>query len=300
MAHIHGIQPSNSSLHKRKLKIVLIMTFIYLVAEVAGGIITQSLALLADAGHMLTDAGGLLLALLAIRYGERKPDRRRTFGYYRAEILAALTNAVVLIVISFFILYEAYQRFLHPPEVATTGMMLVAVTGLLVNSTGILVLRKDSGASLNMKAAYFEVLSDALTSIAVIAAGLIMQLTGWYAVDSVLSAGIGLFILPRTWGLLRASVNVLLEAVPGEIDLVAMRTDLLNINGVCSIHDLHVWSLTSGVNMMSTHLVHHSDADAMQVLRDAQELLEHRYHITHTTIQTEQEGAVLHEKELHP
>ncbi|MBO9618000.1 MAG: cation transporter [Niabella sp.] len=299
MAHEHVVQRSNSAQHKKKLKIVLVMTFLYLIAEVVGGILTKSLALLADAGHMLTDAGGLVLALLAIHYAERQPDSKNTFGYYRAEILAALANAVVLIVISVFILYGAYERLLHPHQVETGNMMLIAAVGLVVNAAGILILRKDSGASLNMKGAYFEVLSDALTSIAVIAAALIMRYTNWYFIDPILSAGIGLFILPRTWGLLKASVNVLLEGVPAEVDLQQLRKDLLQIKGVTGLHDLHIWTLTSGVNLMSAHLVHLPQADPMELLKMAQELLTHEYEISHTTIQMEIEGVELNEISVH-
>lgn len=299
MAHVHETQRSGSSEHKRKLKIVLLLTFIYLIAEVVGSIITKSLALLADAGHMLTDSSGLVLALLAIHYGERKPNPKNTYGYYRAEILAALANAVVLIVVSVFILYGAWLRLQHPQAIQTGTMMLIAFIGLLVNSVSILILRKDSGTSLNMKGAYFEVLSDALTSIAVIAAGLIMRYTGWYFIDPVLSAGIGLFILPRTWGLLKESVDILLEGVPRDIDLQLLRSDLLKIPGVTGMHDLHIWSLTSGVNVMSAHLVHHQQADPTEILRKVQELLAQRYQITHTTIQTEIEGARLNETYLH-
>ncbi|AHF14649.1 cation diffusion facilitator family transporter [Niabella soli] len=299
MAHEHIVQRSTNAQHQKKLKIVLSMTLLYLIAEVVGGIFTKSLALLADAGHMLTDAGGLVLALLAIHYAGRQPDSKNTFGYYRAEILAALANAVVLIVISVFILYGAYERLLHPHKVETGNMMLIAVVGLFVNAAGVLVLRKDSGTSLNMRGAYFEVLSDALTSVAVIVAGLIMRYTGWYFIDPILSAGIGLFILPRTWGLLKASVNVLLEGVPAEVDLQQLRYDLLQIKGVAGLHDLHVWTLTSGVNLLSAHIVHLPAADPMQLLREVQELLAHRHQITHTTIQTEVEGAELNEIYVH-
>jgi len=299
MAHTHEVQRSASGRHRKKLALVLTITFVYLAVEVIGGLVTGSLALLADAGHMLTDAGGLLLALLAIRYGERPPTPQRTFGYYRAEILAALANAVVLIGISAYILYEAYRRFQDPPEVQSREMMWVAVVGLLVNLAGMYILRKDSGTSLNMKGAYFEVLSDMLTSIAVIAGGVIMLYTKWYYIDPILSAGIGLFILPRTWGLLKESVGVLLEGAPKDLDVGLIRDELLQIRDVTGVHDLHIWTITSGMAVLTVHLVYRAEADAMMVLKQAQELLEEKYKITHTTIQTEREGSVLHEEGLH-
>ena len=205
-----GHSHSPASTNKRSLALVFGLTLLYLIAEVVGGILTHSLALLADAGHMLTDVAGLGLALFAIRFAERPATPERTYGFYRVEILAALTNAVVLIGISLYILYEAWQRFKHPPEVESKGMLLVAVIGLVVNMAGIFILRKGSKESLNMKGAYFEVLSDMLTSVGVIIAGVIMLTTGWYYADPLISAGIGLFIFPRTWALLKEAVGVLL------------------------------------------------------------------------------------------
>ena len=202
---------SASSRNKKSLAIVFGLTSLYLAVEVIGGLWTGSLALLADAGHMLTDVAGVGLALLAIWFAERPASPARTYGYYRVEILAALTNAVVLILISLYILYEAYQRFKDPPEVQSAGMLGVASVGLVVNIIGIYVLRGGSRESLNMKGAYFEVLSDMLTSIGVIVAGTIMLTTGWYYADPIISAGIGLFILPRTWALLKDLICAVLK-----------------------------------------------------------------------------------------
>lgn len=201
MGHEHS--GSAASENKRRLALVLAITTVYLLAEVVGGLITHSLALLADAGHMLTDVGGLALALMAIRFGERAATPERTYGFYRVEILAALANAVALIVISVYILVEAYGRFRHPPTVSSWPMLAVATVGLAVNVAGVSILRAGPSASLNLKGAYFEVFSDMLSSIAVIIAAVIMWTTGWYYADPILSAGIGLFILPRTWKLLK-------------------------------------------------------------------------------------------------
>lgn len=281
---------STSYQNKGKLKLVLGLTLTYLIAEVIGGIVTKSLALLADAGHMLTDVGGLALALFAINITQRPASEKRTYGYYRAEILAALANAIVLIFISLYILYEAWQRFKSPPEVSSGNMLIVAAIGLVVNVTGMLILRKGSQESLNMKGAYFEVLSDMLTSIGVIAAAIIMLTTGWYYADPIISAGIGLFILPRIWVLLKDAVGVLLEGTPSDINLAALKATLNSIPGVIAVHDLHVWSLTSGMNSMSAHVEVLENADAREVLTLIKAKLRDDFKIVHTTIQTEVSG----------
>ncbi len=287
MGHGHSHAPTAAGRNKRRLAIVLGLTTAYLAAEVVGGLLTHSLALLADAGHMLTDVAGLALALLAIRFAERPATPERTYGFYRVEILAALTNAVVLIGISFYILYEAYERFRNPPEVQSTGMLLIALVGLVINIVGIFILRAGSRESLNMKGAYFEVLSDMLTSIGVIIAGIIMLTTGWYYADPLISAGIGLFILPRTWMLLRDAVGVLLEGTPSDINLATVREGIGGINGVAGVHDLHVWSLTSGVNALSVHAVLEDGAQHDEVLVAIQKLVTSKFKIEHATIQVE-------------
>lgn len=288
MGQIHTNTPASQN--KRRLVIVFGLTAVYLVAEVIGGVLTRSLALLADAGHMLTDVAGLGLALLAIRFAERPATPERTYGYYRVEILAALTNAVVLIGISFSILYEASARFRNPPEVASTAMLFVAAIGLAVNIAGILILRTGSAKSLNLKGAYFEVLSDMLTSIGVIIAGVIMWTTGWYYADPLISAGIGLFILPRTWMLLREAVGVLLEGTPSDVNLTAVREAIESIAGVAGVHDLHVWTLTSGVNAMSVHVVLAQGASHRDVLTAVQQRVTSDFNIAHVTVQLEAQG----------
>jgi cobalt-zinc-cadmium efflux system protein len=298
MGEGHAHAPSAAGKNKRRLALVLALTMTYLLAEVVGGLLTHSLALLADAGHMLTDVAGLGLALLAIRFAERSATPERTYGYYRMEILAALSNAVVLIGISLYILYEAYERFRNPPEVQSGAMLAVASVGLVVNILGIYLLRGGSGESLNMKGAYFEVLSDMLTSIGVIAAGIIMLTTGWYYADPLISAGIGLFILPRTWLLLRDAVGVLLEGTPADVNLAALREAIGRVAGVADVHDLHVWSLTSGVNAMSVHtvLADHSLHD--EVLLAVQRKVKSDFKIAHATVQVECQGCLLDETHL--
>lgn len=273
--------------NKGRLAVVLGLTTVYLVAEVVGGLMTGSLALLADAGHMMTDVAGIALALFAIWFGGRPATPERTYGYYRAEILAALANAVVLFGISFYILYEAYLRFLDPPEVASGWMLLVAAIGLVVNLAGMAILRSGAGESLNMKGAYFEVLSDMLTSIGVIAAGLIMWATDWYYADPLFSAGIGLFILPRTWKLLMDAVHVLLEGTPSDVNLAAVREAISGTAGVAGLHDLHAWSLTSGSNALSVHVILDDGAAYGAVLAGVRRRIVEGFPIAHTTIQVE-------------
>lgn len=298
MGHGHTHEISASGRNKKPLMIVLGLTTAYMLAEVVGGLMTNSLALLADAGHMLTDVGGLALALLAIKFAERPATPERTYGYYRVEILAALTNAVVLIGISLYILYEAYQRFRNPPEVQSTTMLLIAVIGLIINIAGVFILRSGSRTSLNMKGAYFEVLSDMLTSVGVIIAGVIMLTTGWYYADPLISAGIGLFIFPRTWALLKDAVSVLLEGTPSDVNITALRESLSKIEGVAEIHDLHVWSLTSGVNALSVHAVLAEGAEHDDVLTRVHDSCKKNFHIEHITAQTEKADFSCHETHL--
>ncbi|KMQ66230.1 cation transporter [Chryseobacterium angstadtii] len=288
---------SPASRHKKNLLFVLLLSGTYMIAEVIGGIVTQSLALLADAAHMLTDVVGLLLAFIAIKIGERKADAGKTFGYYRTEILAAVINAVILLGISIYVLYEAFQRFKNPPEVQSKTMLIVAGIGLIVNIIGMMILRKDSEGSLNMKGAYFEVLSDMLTSIGVMIAGVIMLTTGWYYADPIISAAIGLLIFPRTWRLLKEAINVLLEGTPKDVDIHELRKYLEGIPGVKDVHDLHVWSLTSSVNAMSAHVVREQGTAQNQLLKTLTETSMENFKIHHTTFQIEEEG--YEEKEVH-
>lgn len=293
-----GHAQSAGSKNKKNLMIVFGFTTSYLLAEVVGGLWFNSLALLADAGHMLTDVFGLALALFAIWFGEKQATAEKSYGYYRIEILAALTNAVVLIGISLYILYEAYQRFKNPPEVESGGMLIVAVFGLIVNIAGMFILRAGSKESLNMKGAYFEVLSDMLTSVGVIIAAIIMLTTGWYYADPLVSAGIGLFILPRTWILLKEAVGVLLEGTPADVDVSALRDAVKTVAGVGDVHDLHVWSLTSGVNAMSCHVVLSDGAKYEEVLTRVHEQCADAYKISHVTVQVEPPNFAEHETHL--
>lgn len=298
MGDSHGHVTSAAGRNKKSLAIVFGLTSFYLIVEVIGGLWTGSLALLADAGHMLTDVAGVGLALLAIWFAEKPASPERTYGYYRIEIVAALTNAVVLILISLYILYEAYERYKNPPEVQSAAMLGVAAIGLVINIIGMYILRAGSEESLNMKGAYFEVLSDMLTSIGVIIAGVIMLTTGWYYADPIISAGIGLFILPRTWALLKDAVGVLIEGTPSDVDLTKLRESLEKLKGVAGIHDLHVWSLTSGVNAMSVHAVLADEAEHDDVLARVHEHATENFKISHVTVQTERGDFATHETHL--
>jgi len=298
MGHGHAHHHTAAGKNKQRLAIVLGLSSALLVAEVVGGWLSGSLALLADAGHMLTDVAALALALLAIRFAERPATPERTYGYYRLEILAALTNGVVLIVISLYILYEAYQRFRNPPPVQSGLMLAIASAGLLVNLLGVFLLRTASEESLNIRTAYFEVLYDLLASVGVIVAGIIMLTTGWYYADPLISAGIGLFILPRTWLLLRDVVGVLLEGTPADVNLAALRETIQRVNGVADVHDLHVWSLTSGVNAMSVHTVLADHALHDEVLAAVRHQVTSEFKIMHATVQVECKGCAAYETHL--
>jgi cobalt-zinc-cadmium efflux system protein len=273
-----------------RLIVALTLTASYLLVEVAAGWWTGSLALLADAAHMLTDVGGLTLSLIAIRLAQRPATPERTYGLYRAEILAALVNGVVLLVMSVFILYEAYGRLLNPRPVASGPMLLVAVVGLAVNIGGVYALRHARVGSLNVHGAYLELLSDAVASVGVIGAAVVMSVTGWFYADTVVSVAIALYIVPRTWHLLREAVEVLLESTPAGIDLAVVRRAIAGIEGVQAVHDLHVWSLTSGVNALSVHVVTSARSDWQSLLDRVHRTVRSTFPIHHTTVQVEPIG----------
>ncbi len=289
MAHAHGHDHAHAH-HARtgRLAAVLALTFAFLLIEVAAGFLTGSLALLADAGHMLTDAAGLVLALLAAKLAERPASPRRTFGYHRAEVLAALTNAVLLFGVAGYILVEAARRFREPQAVPGGTVLLVASVGLAVNLVGALLLRRGADASLNLRGAYNEVVADALSSIGVIVGALVMKLTGWSRLDTVVAVAIAVFVLPRTWGLLRETLHVLLEGAPREVDIQALRTAMETVPGVKTVHDLHVWTLTSGVHALSAHAILQDGATHGQVLGDLRTRVTGGFPITHVTVQLEE------------
>lgn len=287
--HSHG-GGTAAAQHKGRLKAALALTASYMVVQAIGGLVTGSLALLADSAHMLTDAGGLALALIAIRFAERPATPQKTYGYVRLEILSALLNAVVLLLLTIFILYEAVDRFLNPPPIMAGPMLAVAVVGLAVNLISMKLLAAGSSESLNVKGAYFEVMSDMLGSLGVIIAALIVMFTGWRLADPIVGAGIGLFIIPRTWSLLKQAVHILMEGTPPEIDLVLLEKAIKEIPGVVSIHDLHVWTITSGLDSMSCHVVIADMTRARDTLLAVNEAMKGKFNLTHTTIQIEDQA----------
>ncbi|MFW1810118.1 cation diffusion facilitator family transporter [Acinetobacter ursingii] len=299
MSEHHGHEHSHAVVteeNAKKLTIALSLTITFLIVEVIAGFITQSLALLSDAAHMFTDAAALAIALAAIKVAKRPADDKRTFGYQRFEILAALFNASMLFVVAVYILFEAYQRFTHPPEIQSVGMMIVAVIGLIINLISMKILVSSAQDSLNVKGAYLEVLSDALGSVGVIIGAVIIYFTQWYWVDTIIAVLIGFWVLPRTWILLKQSINILLEGVPEEIDIEKLRQDLLALDGVESIHQLKVWAITSKNVHLTVHLFA-PHADRNQLYRNAYEMLSHQHGISEITLQIEEDECVVHEHE---
>lgn len=263
----------------------------FLVVQVVVGLAANSLALLSDAGHMATDALGLGMALAAITAANRATQaQHRTFGLYRLEILAALANAVLLFGVAGYVLVEAVRRLDDPPEVSSVPVLVVGVIGLVVNLIAFMLLRQGATESLNVRGAYFEVVADALGSVGVIVAAGLMWVTGWGWVDPVIGAGIGLFILPRAWRLGRDAVRILVQAAPEGVDLPAVTAALTGIDGVADVHDLHVWTLTSDMDVLTAHLGIGAGVDAQGVLQRARTVLAEQFHLQHATLQVETAG----------
>jgi cobalt-zinc-cadmium efflux system protein len=253
--HNHGPTVSAGGANRGRLLAVLAVTTTVLVTELSGSVVTGSLALLADAGHMFTDVAGILLAVLAVTFAARPATPERTFGYYRLEILAAVVNAVLLFAVALYILWEAWRRWIDPPTVEGGPMLVFAVVGLAANIVGLLILRTGAEESLNVRGAYLEVLGDLLGSVAVIVAAVVIAVTGWLRTDVLASVAVALMILPRTWTLLREAVDVLLEATPRGVNLTEVRRHILETPGVVDAHDLHAWTITSGLPVLSVHVV---------------------------------------------
>ncbi|GBC86135.1 Metal cation efflux system protein CzcD [bacterium HR12] len=291
---------SAAALHSRRLVAVFALTLSFLLVEIVGGIITNSLALLADAGHMFTDVAGIGLALLAIRLAARPASTERTFGWYRMEILAAVTNAVILFGVAIYVLYEAWRRLMDPPEVAGELMLAVAVAGMAANGISLWLLRHAQAESLNMRGAYLEVLGDLLGSVAVVVAAAVIALTGFREADAIASAAIGLMIVPRTWKLLRDAVDVLLEATPKGVDLQEVRRHILEVEGVLDVHDLHAWTITSGMHVVSAHVVVRKGVDPAAVLDSLSTCLSDDFDIEHSTFQLETHDRRPLEEASHP
>ncbi|MFW3171406.1 cation diffusion facilitator family transporter [Geodermatophilus sp. CPCC 206100] len=302
--HGHGSGPATASAaHRRRLAVVLGLTVAVMVAEVAGAVVSGSLALLADAGHMATDALGIGLALGAVTLAQRPPRGRRTFGWQRLEILAAVANGLLLLAVAGYVLVEAVRRLGEPPEIESGVMLAIAAAGLLVNLAGLALLHRGRGESLNVRGAYLEVLADALGSVAVIAAAVVIATTGWTAADTVASVAISALVLPRAWSLLREAVDVLLEAAPRGVDLDEVRAHILAVDGVVGVHDLHAWTITSGLPVLSAHVVVTDEAlqggHSGRVLDALCACLGGHFDVEHCTFQLEGAAHAGHEAPVH-
>ena len=293
--HDHGRAISAAARHKRPLVIALALTATYTVVEVAAGFAVGSLALISDAGHMLTDVAGLGLALAAIQVAQSRRSPSATFGLYRLEVLAALVNTVLLFGIAAYVLVEAWRRFQNPAEIPGGWMIVVATFGLAVNVVSFLLLRRGAAESLNVRGAFLEVFSDMLGSVGVIVAGIVLIVTGWPYVDSIVGVAIALFILPRAYRLGREALRILLEVAPPDVDVDDVRRRLAAVPGVARVHDLHVWTLTSGLRVASGHLDLAPGEEAAPVLERATTVLGEEIGIEHVTLQVEPAGTTPHE-----
>lgn len=289
-AHAHHHEDGRSA--RSSLKLALIITATFLVAEFIGALYTNSLALLADSGHMLTDVAALSLSFFAMWFSTKRATPRKTYGFYRVEILAALLNGVFLVLIALYIFYEAYHRFSNPPEVKADWMLFVAVLGLLANLASAYLLFGKHQHSLNVRGAFFHVLSDAIGSVGAIIASIAIMIGGYYVADPLMSVIVAVLILSSSWILIRDAVDILLEGTPPHINIVSLREQLGRVTGVGSVHDLHVWTLTSGVLAMSCHVVVNNDqSHRAAVLNQINSIARDGFRIHHTTVQIEDASA---------
>lgn len=290
--HSHGPQGHHHfdpSGNKKGLMIALIITVGIMFLEFFGGLVTNSLALLSDSGHMLNDASSLALSLVAVWFATKPASPNKTYGFHRFEILAALLNGVTLFVVAGFIIVEAYGRFFEPPTVASGSMMLIACIGLLANvaSAWSLMRKGDVKNNINLRSAYLHVLGDALGSVGAIVAGLVMMIFGWYIADPIISVLVALLILKGAWGIIQHTVHVLMEGTPITVNPSEVKAVLENIEGVINVHDLHIWTITSGLDSLSCHLLIKDQEDDQHILQQAIQLIAERFKIQHTTIQIE-------------
>lgn len=302
--HAHGAPATGTATaaYRGRLRVALSITLTVMVVEIVGGLVADSLALIADAAHMATDALGLGMALLAIHFASRPPSETRTFGYARAEILAALANCLLLLVVGGYVMYEAVQRFVTPADTDGAQAIVFGLIGLVANTISLTLLMRGQKDSLNVRGAFLEVVADALGSVAVIIAAAVIMTTGWQAADPIASILISLMIVPRTWKLLQETLNVLLEAAPKNVDMAEVRAHILALPGVEDIHDLHAWTITSGMPVLSVHVVVSSDVlNAIgheKMLHELQGCLGVHFDVEHCTFQLEPSGHAEHEAKL--
>ena len=292
--HHHGAEARRTS--RRRLALTLVLVTLYMVAEVVGGLLTGSLALLADAGHMLSDAAALGLSLFALWIADRPPGSLRTYGYYRAEILAALVNGATLVAIAILVAVEAVGRFAAPPAVDARGMTVVAAGGLVVNVVALALLHGSRAESLNLRGAWLHVATDALGSVQAILAGILIWSYGWRWADPLASLAIAALVVWSAWGLLKEALAVLMEAAPGHIDVDSVRGAILEVGCVASVHDLHVWSIASGFDCLSAHVVAADGKERDALLDELRRMLHDRFGIEHITIQLESLGFPEHHR----
>ncbi len=291
--HDHGYEQESRAFQAphggRDLLIALSITILMMIAEVIGGLLSNSLALLSDAGHMLTDNIALLLSFFAMKFATLPATERKTFGFYRLEILAALLNGIVLVLLSVYIMYEAYTRMVHPQPVEGKLMLIVAIIGLVANVIGAFFLSKHSHASLNIRGAYLHIVGDALSSIGVVFGGIIIIYTGWYLIDPILSMVISLVIIYGSWSLVRESVDILLESVPAHVDIDTMAEEMAKIRGVREAYHIHVWTITSGVYACSAHVLIDDQlvSGSRDIINEIKDLLSRKFNVRHSTIQLE-------------
>ncbi|TES57689.1 cation transporter [Halalkalibacterium halodurans] len=287
-SHSHGGHHHHTSNNKTALKLSFFLITTYMIVEVIGGLLTNSLALLSDAGHMLSDAAALGLSYLAMTFGEKEASFSKTFGYKRFEILAAFINGLTLLLISLYIFWEAYRRILTPPEVMSTGMLTVAVIGLLVNIVAAFILmRGDKDKNLNVRSAFLHVLGDLLGSVGAITAALFIMFFGWNLADPIASVLVAILIIISGYRVTKESIHVLMEGAPAHIDVDNVKKSLLSLKGIKDVHDLHVWSITSDFLSISCHMVVEQGIDHSEMLSIANKTLHDEYHLEHTTIQIE-------------
>jgi cobalt-zinc-cadmium efflux system protein len=282
--HKHQVDGST-----RRLLITLLIVLVIMVAEIVGGLLSNSLALLGDAGHMLVDALALSISLIAIWIARRPADTAKTYGYHRVEIMAALTNGVILVLVAVFIFYQAYQRLLEPTEIDAALMMGIAAIGLMANLAGMLLLRGARHTSINIKAAFWHILGDTISSLGVIVGGIIIAVTDWTIVDPIIAIVIGAIILWGAIRLVRESSDILLEAVPGHIRMEEVGRVMTDVPGVRDVHDMHIWTITSGIYALSAHVLidDQTVARSAEITRAVERELARRFNITHTTLQLE-------------
>ncbi len=279
-----------SEIYIKKIKIVLGLTLSYFFIQIIGGIVSGSLSLIADSGHMLVDVAGLTMSLISIKLTLRPPTPKRTFGLYRLEILAALGNSILLILISFYIFIESYQRIVNPQEIDGILMSIIAAIGLVINLIGMKIIsgsHHHDGDNLNIEGAKLEILSDILGSISVLVGGLIIILTGFYLLDILISIGLSLLILPRVYTLLKRSIHVLIEGTPLHISYEEIKKSILNVKGVTGIFDIHIWTITSGIYAFSAHVVILDIKKSQSIIKEITSILENKFGIKHSTIQLE-------------